>query len=86
MATLDSGFLSEYQKQADWAEGHGISQRTAARYRALPGGLPFLIFGGCIWIPKREGAAWIASRVQRRNPSRRRQTAAAPTEANQPSP
>jgi hypothetical protein len=71
-------FLAEYEKEADWAEGHGISQRTAARYRHLPNGLPFLFFGGCIWIPKREGAAWIANRIQRRNSprARRRQNAA----------
>ena len=64
--TLDSDFLAVYEKESDWAEGHGISQRTAARYRAL--GLPFLTFGGWIWIPKHEGREWIASRVKRRNP------------------
>jgi hypothetical protein len=79
-------FLAEYVKEADWAEGHGISQRTAARYRHLPNGLPFLFFGGFVWIPRREGAAWIASRIQRRNPRRRRQAAAAPAETIQPSP
>ena len=66
----DRDFLADYEKEADWAERHGISQRTAARYRAL--GLPFLWFGGWIWIPKREGREWIASRVKRRNPHRRR--------------
>ncbi|HVI67724.1 MAG TPA: hypothetical protein VM910_34845 [Bradyrhizobium sp.] len=50
-----------------------VSQRTAARYRAL--GLPFLTFGGWIWIPKREGREWIASRVKRRNPRRQRRQA-----------
>jgi hypothetical protein len=70
---LDPNFLANYEKEADWAEAHGISQRTAARYRALPSGLPFLIFGGWVWIPKREGREWIANRVQRRNPPRRRQ-------------
>jgi hypothetical protein len=72
---LDPNFLAEYQREAEWAPGHGISQRTSSRYRALPNGLPFLIFGGCVWIPKREGREWIASRVQRRNARpRRRQT------------
>jgi hypothetical protein len=71
--TLDSDFLALYEKESDWAEGHGISQRTAARYRAL--GLPFLTFGGWIWIPKREGREWIASRVKRRNPRRQRRQA-----------
>jgi hypothetical protein len=68
---LNADFLAEYEKETDWAEGHGISQRTAARYRAL--GLPFLTFGGFVWIPRRAGREWIANRVQRRNPGRRRQ-------------
>jgi hypothetical protein len=70
---VDPDFLADYEKEANWAAGHGISQRTASRYRAL--GLPFLTFGGYVWIPKREGRDWIASRVRRRNP-RRRQAAA----------
>ncbi len=70
---LDPDFLGAYEKEADWAEGHGISQRTAARYRTQ--GLPFLTFGGFVWIPKHEGREWIASRVKRRNPRRRRQAA-----------
>ena len=74
---LNADFLAEYEKEVDWAEGHGISQRTAARYRAL--GLPFLAFGGFVWIPKREGREWIASRVKRRNRPRRQRRAIVPT-------
>jgi hypothetical protein len=70
-------------KEADWAEGHGIAQRTAARYRSL--GLPFLDFGGFIWIPKREGREWIASRIKRRRTPRQHRQAAA-TAANHPTP
>jgi hypothetical protein len=71
---VDPDFLADYEKEADWAAGHGISQRTAARYRAL--GLPFLTFGGFVWIPRREGREWIASRVKRRrNPAHRRRQA-----------
>jgi len=70
---VNSDFLADYEKEADWAEGHGISQRTAARYREI--GLPFLTFGGFVWIPKRAGREWIASRVKRRNPPRRRREA-----------
>jgi hypothetical protein len=72
---LDPNFLAEYEREAERAPGHGISQRTSARYRALPDGLPFLIFGGSVWIPKREGREWIASRVQRRNARPRRRQA-----------
>jgi hypothetical protein len=67
--SLDPDFLALYEKESDWAEGHGISQRTAKRYRTL--GLPFLTFGGFVWIPKRQGREWIANRVKRRNPPRR---------------
>jgi hypothetical protein len=69
---LDSEFLATYEKEENWAEAHGISQRTVKRYRALPDGLPFLIFGGWVWIPKEAGREWIASRIQRRNPRRSR--------------
>jgi hypothetical protein len=77
---MDADFLAEYEKESDWAEGHGISQRTAKRYRAL--GLPFLTFGGFVWIPKREGRNWIAARIKRRNPRRRRPQAFAAAEIN----
>jgi hypothetical protein len=76
--TLDSDFLDEYERESDWAESHGISQRTAARYRAL--GLPYMEFGGWIWIHRRGGKEWIASRVKRRNPPRRRRQAATSAE------
>jgi hypothetical protein len=65
----DPDFLAEYEKEADWAAGLGICQRTSARYRAQ--GCPFLQWGGFVWIPKRAGREWIASRVKRRNPRRR---------------
>jgi hypothetical protein len=80
--TLDPDFLAQYERESDWAKAHGISQRTAARYRALPNGLPFLFFGGWVWIPKREGQEWIASRVKRRrNPRRQRQLVERQSEA-----
>ena len=75
MAERDPEFLATYEKEEDWAEAHGISQRTAKRYRALPNGLPFLVFGGWVWIPKESGREWIASRVQRRNPRPHRRQA-----------
>jgi hypothetical protein len=73
---FDVGFLARYEKESAWAANHGISQRTVARYRAT--GLPFLTFGGFVWIPKAEAEQWIASRIKRRrNPSRRRHQATA---------
>ena len=67
---LDPEFLAEYELEADWAAGLGISQRTSARHRAK--GCPYLEWGGCIWIHKRGGREYIRSRVRRRNPPRRR--------------
>jgi len=68
---IDPDFLSEYEREADWAESHSLSQRTVKRYREL--GLPYLKFGAFVWIPKRQGREWIAARVKRRNPRRPRQ-------------
>jgi hypothetical protein len=75
---LDQNFLDEFEREDDWAEGHGVCQRTVARYRAL--GLPYLFLGGWIWIHKRGAGEWIASRVKRRNPARRRRQAASAAE------
>jgi hypothetical protein len=70
---LDPDFLAEFEREDSWAEGHGVCQRTVARYRAL--GLPYLFLGGWVWIHRRGASEWIASRVKRRNPSRHRKSA-----------
>jgi hypothetical protein len=68
-------FLAEYERESDWAAGLGVHPRTVARYRDA--GLPFLRFGGFVWIPKKEGREWIAGRIHRKNPPRKqRQTVA----------
>jgi hypothetical protein len=67
---IDPDFLAEYEKESEWSDGHGISQRTTKRYREL--GLPYLKFGSFVWIHKRGGREWIANRVRRRNPRRSR--------------
>jgi len=71
-------FHDEYERESVWAAQHNISQRTAARYRRQ--GLPWLEWGGEIWIPRREGREYIAGRVKRRNPPRRRRQANTPAE------
>jgi hypothetical protein len=70
MTDNDASFLDDFEKEKVWAPKHGISQRTSERYRKQPDGLPYLEWGGAIYIPKREGAAYIQSRV--RYPNRRR--------------
>jgi hypothetical protein len=73
MSEIDPEFLAQYMRESDWANSHGITQRTVARYRDR--GLPYLMFAGYIWIPKQEGRAWIASRVKRRNSRRHNKVA-----------
>jgi hypothetical protein len=64
-------FLDAYVPEAAWALEHRISQRTVARYRSAPDGLPFLVWGGGVYIPRHEGAEYIKARVKRRNKRRR---------------
>jgi hypothetical protein len=54
-----------YWKQRRWSRDKKINIRTTARHRQL--GLPWLYWGGEIYIPEDEGDAYIASRVKRRN-------------------
>ena len=61
-----------YTPEAAWAKEHHISKKTCERYRAK--GLPFLEWGGEIWIGDRGGDEYIASRVTRRNPPRKPRT------------
>jgi hypothetical protein len=63
---------TEFTPESEWSAKHNISQRTTARYRQLPDGLPFLVFGGRIYIPNREGDEWIRSRIRRPNRPRGR--------------
>jgi hypothetical protein len=64
-------FLDEYQLEAEWSADHYINPRTTARYRQLPDGLPFLEFGGKIYIPREAAEDWIRARVQWPNRHRR---------------
>ena len=59
-----------YWKQGRWSRDKKINIRTTARHRQV--GLPWLAWGGEIYIPEDEGDAYIASRVKRRDPPRHR--------------
>jgi len=59
-----------FWKQSRWSKDKGVNVRTTARHRQL--GLPWLNWGGEIYIPEIEGDAYICSRFRRRNPPRRR--------------
>jgi hypothetical protein len=62
-----------FWKQSRWSKDKGVSHRTTARHRRQ--GLPWLDWGGEIFIPELEGDAYIASRVKRSNPPRRQRRA-----------
>jgi hypothetical protein len=64
-------FLEEYEEEEAWCEEHKISRRTAARHRNRTNGLPFLEWGGKIYIPRVEGQDYIDSLVKRPDPARR---------------
>jgi hypothetical protein len=69
---MSNRFLDEYQLADEWAAEHDIHKRTAARYRQQVNGLPYLEFGGRIYIPRKEGDEWIRSRIRRPNRARGR--------------
>ena len=58
-----------YLSQTRWAKEKRVTTRTAARHREQ--GLPWLAWGGEIYIPEVEGDEYIAARVKRRNPRKR---------------
>jgi hypothetical protein len=65
-------FGADFQFEEDWCREHGnIHRATARRYRNQPNGLPFLVFGGKIFIPRCEGHEWLLNRVRRLNQSKR---------------
>ena len=75
---LDPDFLSKYERESTWAPAQGITYPTSRRYRLQ--GMPYLMWGGCVFIAKAEAREWIAAQVQRRNPPRRKRQAAATAE------
>jgi hypothetical protein len=75
-----ASFIEGFEKEPVWAANHGISRRTAARYR-LHGGLPFLMWGNEVYIPLDKGREFILSRVRRQNPPRTRRERRPPERA-----
>jgi hypothetical protein len=60
----------KYWRQKRWSRDKRINARTTARHRQR--GLPWLTWGGTVFIPEDDGDAYIAALVKRRNPPRRR--------------
>jgi hypothetical protein len=69
-----STILADFDLQEHFARNNGpISERSCKRYRDQPDGLPYLEWGGRIYIgPRSEARAWLMRRVRRPNPLRRK--------------
>jgi hypothetical protein len=65
------GLLDGYDWEPVWSANADVTQRTSARYRAMPDGLPFVKFGGKIYIPREESKEWLRSRIKRPNQRRK---------------
>lgn len=76
MDTVVPSVLEGFQHEADFAKAAKISQRTVARYRNRIDGLPYVEFGGKIYIPVAEARLWLSAKVKRPNPSRRKGSSA----------
>jgi hypothetical protein len=68
----DASILEDYVAEAEFAEAHRLSQRTVARYRKQPDGLPFVEFGGRIFIHIPSAKTWLNDRLRQLNPTNNR--------------
>lgn len=68
---MSTNILDDYVPEAAFAEANGVGQRTISRYRNEPNGLPYMVWGGKVWIHVPGARDWIASRIRRNNPRRR---------------
>jgi hypothetical protein len=71
-AATDACILHGYVPQAEFAQANHVTTRTVARYRRQPDGLPYLIWGGQVWINVARGRQFLESRERRLNPRRGR--------------
>ncbi len=62
--------LAGYVEQHEFARIHHITARTVARYRDRVDGMPWVQFGGRIYIPVCEAGEWLKSQVRRPNKRR----------------
>jgi hypothetical protein len=61
------GWVDEDQFAAD----NQVAKRTVARYRNQPSGLPYVEWGGKVYINVQAAREWLQSRLKRRNQSHR---------------
>ena len=68
--TSQTNILDDFQPQDEFAAEHDVSEHTVARYRKEPAGLPYVMFGGKIYIHIPGAREWMAQRIRRRAPLR----------------
>jgi hypothetical protein len=67
----DQSILSDYLLDDDFCKQTDISPRTSHRYRNQPNGLPYMEWGGRIYIPIEPAREWFRARVKRPNQRRK---------------
>jgi hypothetical protein len=68
--------LEGFIPDEDFAAAGKISPRTLRRYRNQPDGMPFLEWGGRVYIPVEAAREWIRNRIRHPNPTARKRIAA----------
>lgn len=71
MSDATTSILDGYMLESTFAANAKVSPRTIARYRNQPDGLPYVEFGGRIYIPIADARAWLSGRVKRPNQRRK---------------
>jgi hypothetical protein len=69
-AKTGADILAGYSDQEEFSRVNNISPRTIARYRNQVDGLPWVTFGGRVFIPLAEAAEWLRSQIRRPNKRR----------------
>lgn len=66
-----ANILEGSEPEAAFAAANKISQRTSARYRNQPNGMPWFEWGGRVYIPIEPAREWLKARIRRPNPRRK---------------
>ena len=68
---MPSTILEGYQHEAEFARAHNLNPCTVRRYRRQPDGLPWVQFGGRIYIDVDGAREWLRRQTRSSNPVRR---------------
>jgi hypothetical protein len=66
----NGSILDGYMKEPDFAAANDISPRTSSRYRLM--GMPYLMWGGEVYVNVQGAREWLLDRTRQRNQPRRR--------------